>query len=238
MPFPGEQTYQKLARLLVAPTVEPSQRAVRIQAVEKDVILPLRLLLIVILGGYFFMSNWSDVPEQPRGIGHTVFQYYFWVYLLANIAAGVCFIRVREMSLKTTQWINVSIGVLDVFLMTGLTFIVDGFDSPLYWLFLVLILHNALAIPLAFPQILLNLLGTLGYITGGVLDRILISGDPKRAVDYLGKLLHLQPSHLGIGFEHLKAGDPSTELRTENPYERVLVLVIWAACCYGIQVLF
>jgi signal transduction histidine kinase len=34
-------------------------------------------------------------------------------------------------------------------------------------------------------------------------------------------------------------GDPNAETpRTENPYERVLVLVIWAACCYGIQVLF
>jgi signal transduction histidine kinase len=238
MPFPGEQTYQKLARLLVAPTVEPSQRAVRIQAVEKDVILPLRVLLIAILGGFFFMSRWSDVPNQPRGIGLTVFQYYFWVYLVANVAAGACFIWVREMSLKTTQWINVTIGVLDVFLMTGLTFIVDGFDSPLYWLFLVLILHNALAIPLAFPQILLNLLGILGYITGGVLDRILISGDPKTAVDHIGKLLHLRPALQGSGFLHLVAGDPSGETRTENPYERVLVLVIWAACCYGIQVLF
>jgi signal transduction histidine kinase len=235
MPFPGEQTYQKLARLLVAPTVEPSQRAVRIQAVEKDVILPLRLLLIIILGGFFFMSHWSDVPDQPRGLGHTLFQYYFWVYLAANIAAGACFIGVREMSLKATQWINFTIGVLDVVLMTGLTFIVDGFDSPLYWLFLVLILHNALAIPLAFLQILLNLLGTLGFIVGGVLDKLLISGNSldkesiAKGVHFLARLIHNT---------NLEPGDPSTESRTENPYERVLVLVIWAACCYGIQVLF
>ena len=165
------------ARLLVAPTLEPSQRAARIQAVERDVILPLRLLLIVVLGYFFFLSHWSDLPNRPRGLGLSLFHLYFWFYLLANLAAGVLFIRVRQMNLKTTQWVNVTVGILDVFLMTGLTFIVDGFDSPLYWVFAVLILHNALAIPLALPQLLLNLLVTLGYIAGGVLDMTMISGD-------------------------------------------------------------
>ena len=240
MDFPGEQTYQKLARLLVAPTLEPSQRAARIQAVEKDVILPLRVLLIAVLGYFFFLSHWNDVPERPRGLGLSIFQFYFWFYLLANIAAGAGFVWVSQMNLKTTQRINFTVGLLDVFLMTGLTFIVDGFDSPLYWVCLVLILHNALAIPLALPQLLLNLLVTLSYVVGGVLDRILISGDPVTAVRYIGKLLHLQPlPPPQVGFVKLMAGDPNAEAqRTENPYERILVLVIWAACCYGIQVLF
>jgi signal transduction histidine kinase len=229
--IPGEQSFRKLARLFVAPTLEPSQRATRIQAVEKDVILPLRALLIAVLGYFFFLSDWRDVPDQPRGLGHALFQYYFWFYFAANVAAGGLLIWVRQMTLKTTQWINVIVGILDVFLITALIFIVDGFDSQLYWVFPVLILHNALAIPLALPQLLLNLLAILGYIAGGVLDQKLISGSPdsiQRAVDVLGKLLH----------QDLKVGDALSEVRTEHPVERVLVLVIWAACCYGIQVLF
>ena len=189
MVLPGEQTFQKLSRLLVAPTLEPSQRAARIQSVEKDVILPLRLLLIAVLGYFFFLSDWFDLPNQPRGLGLALLRDYFWFYLLANMAAGAAFIWVRQMSLKTTQWINVTIGLLDVLLMTGLTFIVDGFDSPLYWVFPVLILHNALAIPLALPQILLNLVVTLGYIAGGVLDRSLIFEPDDKVVALLGKLL-------------------------------------------------
>jgi len=228
MVLPGEQTFQKLSRLLVAPTLEPSQRAARIQSVEKDVILPLRLLLIAVLGYFFFLSDWFDLPHQPRGLGLALLRDYFWFYLLANMAAGAAFIWVRQMSLKTTQWINVTIGLLDVLLMTGLTFIVDGFDSPLYWVFPVLILHNALAIPLALPQILLNLVVTLGYIAGGVLDRSLIFEPDDKVVALLGKLLR----------QELLVGDPNSESRTENPVPRVIVLVIWAACCYGIQVLF
>ncbi|MGA2544166.1 MAG: ATP-binding protein [Verrucomicrobiota bacterium] len=254
MVFPGEQTYHKLARLLVAPTLEPSQRAARIQTVEKDVILPLRVLLIAVLGYFFFLSHWSDVPNQPRGLGHALFQQYFWFYLVVNIAAGAIYIWVHQLSLKNTQWINVSVGILDVYLMTGLTFIMDGFDSPLYPVFAVLILHNALAIPLALPQILLNLLVILGYITGGFLDQTMISGEQwsmtQVAKFFFGKVLHQNllmgdsskmvaiKAHGKILHHILPAGLPTPELRSENPYERILVLVIWAACCYGIQVLF
>ncbi len=229
--IPGEQSFHKLARLFVAPTLEPSQRAVRIQAVEKDVILPLRILLIAVLGYFFFLSDWRDVPDQPRGLGHALFQYYYWFYLAANVAAGALLIGVHHMTLKTTQWINVIVGILDVFLITALIFIVDGFDSQLYWVFPVLILHNALAIPLALPQLLLNLLAILGYIAGGVLDQKLISGSPdsvQRTVDFVGGFLHRK----------LTMGDVRSEVRGEHPFERVLVLIIWAACCYGIQVLF
>jgi hypothetical protein len=53
---------QKLTRLLAAPVIEPSQRAARIQAVERDIVLPLRLLIIAFLGYYFFFSHWLDTP--------------------------------------------------------------------------------------------------------------------------------------------------------------------------------
>ena len=120
------------------------------------------------------------------------------------------------MSLNGTQWINVTIGILDVFLMTGLTFIVDGFDSPLYWVFPVLILHNALAIPLALPQILLNLLVTLGYVAGGVLDQTLISGEPE-GVDAIGRDLHLAVDPVQAS-NMLMASDPASG----DPHRRPL----------------
>lgn len=210
MAFSTNETFQKLGRLLVAPTVDPSQRAARIQAVEKDIILPLRLLLMAILGYFFFLNGWSDVPESARGIGHRWLSHFFWFYLVANILSGVAFIWVRPMTLRATQWIIFSVGVLDVILMSGLVFIVDGFDSNFYWIFLVLMLHNALAIPLALPQILLNLLALAGFVVGGVLDQRLIV-----------------------------SLDSTYEIRNPSGiWDRIIVLIIWAACCYGIQVLF
>ncbi len=217
---------------LKARVARPIQQAVRIQAVEKNVILPLRLFLLAVLSYFFFLSHWLYPSNEPRRLAFSGLQMFFWFYLAANIAAGVAFIRVRHMSLKTTQWIVVSVGILDVFFMTGLTFIMDGFDSPLYFIFAVLILHHALSLPRALPQLLLNLLVTLGYIAAGVLDRLLISSSNfdsmNRAVAFLGQLLRLR----------LVSDDPASELRSENPLARVLVLVLWAACCFFIQALF
>jgi serine/threonine protein kinase len=224
-------TAQKLAALLAAPSADPSQRAARIQAVEKDVILPLRLFLIAVLGWFFILGDWRNAPNQPLGLGHSFIRQYFWFYFAANLAAGALFIKVRQMSLKTIQRINVTAGILDVFLMTALTFIMDGFDSPVYWVFPVLILHNALTISRALPQLLLNLLVILGFVAGGVLDQKLVSGNPEsmqRAVDFLGNLLH----------RRLLAGDPTAEFRAVNPADRVVVLVILATCFYGIQSFF
>jgi tRNA A-37 threonylcarbamoyl transferase component Bud32 len=251
---PENGNVHEQARLLTAPVAEPIQRAARILAVEKDVILPLRAFLVAVLGYFLFLSHWTYVPNQPLGLGVSLLQFYFWFYLLANLVAAALFIRVRQMSLKTTQWLIVTVGILDVYLMTGLTFLMDGFDSPLYPVFAVLILHNALAIPLALPQILLNLLVILGYITGGFLDQTMISGEPwsmtQVAKFFFGKVLHQNllmgdsskmvavTAHGRVLHHILPAGLPTPELRSENPYERVLVLVIWAACCCGVQVLF
>jgi signal transduction histidine kinase len=218
MAFSTNETFQKLTRLLVAPTVDPSQRAARIQAVETDIILPLRVLVITILGYFFFLSDWRDPAGSPRDIGHHWFGYYFWPYVAANLAAGAAFIWVRQMSLITTQWINFSIGVLDVVLMSGLICLTQGFDSALFWVYLVLVLHNALAIPLALPQILLNLLALCGFVAGGLLDQKFIVQDPRLIA------LH----------------DTTSEFRQETSVfnEHITVLIIWAAYCYGIQVLF
>jgi len=55
--------------------------------------------------------------------------------------------------------------------MGTLTFLSKGFDSNLYLLFLVLILHNALSIPGAFPQLLLNSFVSISFFVGGIFDR-------------------------------------------------------------------
>ena len=100
-----------------------------------------------------------------------------------------------------------SVGILDVLMMGTLSFLTKGFDSPFYWVFPALILHNALAIPVAFPQLLLNFFVCIGFMAGGIIDRNFFWNSME-------------------------------EVRDENPFERMIVLVGWAGCCYGIQVLF
>jgi signal transduction histidine kinase len=256
----GAGTIQKLMRLLAAPTIEPSQRAARIQAVEKDIVLPLRVLIIVILAYYFFFSGWFDTPgaaklgTADRGFGraavanarsgqtnfsatneaglarattkaqpgqtnfaaqdfdwrlrHAVaIKTCFLIYAVFNAILGIILFSAPQLSLRKIEWMVFTIGVLDALVMGTLTLLTGGFDSILYWVFPALILHNALAIPVAFPQLLINFSVSAAFMIGGFLDQKFIA-----AVDV----------------------DP----RLEVPAERLIVLVAWALCCYGIQVLF
>jgi signal transduction histidine kinase len=282
--FADVGTIQKLTRLLAAPVIEPSQRAARIQAVEKDIVLPLRLLIIAILGYYFFFSGWLDIPvtssalevtrfhpsasrmdppgtnrmlevgtnkpsslldaqgtnsalevgtnKPDRHPGHhsvgadngsdwtkdwslrnaSVLKGSFIVYALLNLAVGAVFFKARQLTLTKIEWMVFTAGALDCVLMGTLTFLSSGFDSKLYWVFVALILHNALAIPVAFPQLLLNFLSIGAFVAGGVQDANIYARTP-----------------MPLDIENISR---------EQPVERIIVLVAWALCCYGIQVLF
>jgi signal transduction histidine kinase len=259
-------TIQKLTRWLAAPVIEPSQRAARIQTVEKDIVLPLRLLVICILGYFFFFSGWLNTPSigtpirthvfhSPNAVARpartetnastsfldgfprptnapavkrptdtsaetltagglqdwplmhaTVLKSAFVAYVILNAIAGAILIWSTNMSLGRIQWLVFAVGVLDAVTMGTLTFLMKGFDSNLYLLFPVLILHNALSIPVAFPQLLLNFFVSFSFLIGGIEDR----------------RIFMSPE----------------DAREENPIERMVVLVAWALCCYGIQMLF
>jgi signal transduction histidine kinase len=205
-------TLQKLTRLLAAPVIEPSQRAARIQAVEKDIVLPLRVVTITILGYYFFFSGWFDTPGASNTSDWVLhhgeaLRAAFVAYAILHIIMGAVLVWSKNLSLVKIQWMVFSVGILDALMMGTLTFLTKGFDSPFYYVFPALILHNALAIPVAFPQLLLNFFVCLGFMAGGMIDRIFF-------------------------------WTAKDEVRDENPIERMIVLVAWAGCCYGIQMLF
>jgi signal transduction histidine kinase len=215
--WPGLGTIHKITRLLAAPVIEPSQRAVRIQTVETDIVLPLRVLLVGIVAYYFFFAGWLNVQGGRSlpddwvarwmnwvSLNTSILKSCFVVYVLLNIGIGWFVVSARHLSLTKMQWMVFAAGVLDCILMGTLTFLSNGFDSILYLVFFVLIVHNAMAIPVAFLQLLLNFFVALSFTIGGILDRRIIA-------------------------------DPD---RSENPAERVIVLMGWALCCYGIQVLF
>jgi signal transduction histidine kinase len=255
-------TIQKLTRLLAAPTIEPSQRAARIQTVEKDIVLPLRALIIAYLAYYFFFSGWfvtsgatklsdaarshpraainqvgarptnslqladtnhtragaigaiiaqpnSDQPDDWILLHAVTIKTSFLAYAALSVIAGIYLLWAPHLTLNKIETIVFSIGVLDALLMGTLILLSRGFDSILYLVFPVMILHNALSIPVALPQLLLNFIVSAAFMAGGLLDRSLIA-----------------PLEV------------ATEPRLEKPAERLIVLVAWALCCYGIQVLF
>lgn len=174
----GGQIFQKLTRLLAAPTVEPNQRAARILAVERDIVMPIKGLLVLILFVWFLQNHAApDVPEiallseSARQQAWSWIRIFFWFYIAVNAVMAGFYMSRRPSSLKAIQWTVFAMGVLDCALIVALTFLTNGFDTIVYWAFPVLILRNAMSIPVAFPQLALNILLSFCYLFGGMADK-------------------------------------------------------------------
>ena len=256
MKFPGQQLLQKLNRVLGPPGLEPLQQAARIHRVQRDIILPIKLLLVVTLLYYFYFSNWLDPGGQvrtSREVALDTIRRLFLIYVGVNIAVGVVFAYLKRIPLTLIQWIIFTVGLLDGLLFSALILITGGFDSILYWIFLGLILHNAVSIPLATPQIVLNLSVIFCYITAGVIDVAITrqeAGSPiQRPPSIHARARPGGTNATGVTNRVVLTNGtaprlffPRSDGDEENAAEpfllRVIVLLLWTFCCYGLQALF
>ena len=220
----ASQQLKKFARLVVSPGIEPAMQAARIQKFQREIVLPIKALLVLTLIYFFYFSNWIDQPSSNRDVALETTFGFFLFYILATFTVGSIFIFVRRMPLNVLQWTIFIMGLFDGLLLAGLTLITGGFDTIVYWVFLALIIQNAICIPLATTQIVLNLLLCFFYVVSGLIETQISEWDAVKLA-------------LDAGTRHaLDYG------RTENPTEpfilRVIVLLLMTACCYGLQALF
>src|SRR5438105_2627725 len=154
---------QKLRELLRDTAPSPEQMAARLRSVEKDVILPVKMAYIAILLYFFYFSRWFEEMAVPSPIAEQVVERFFVIYLLVNILVPVVLFRSRRLALPVVQRIIFFSNFLDGLFLAALTFVTAGFASPLYWIFLGLIVRNAVSTPRAVPQIILNASAILLY---------------------------------------------------------------------------
>lgn len=223
MNFNARQALKKLTRLVVSPGLEPALQASRIQRFQRNIVLPIKALLIFTLVYYFYFSNWIDQTNSTREVALDTIRHFFLFYVLTTFAAGAMFIAVRQLPLHVVQWPLFALGLLDALLLASLTMVTSGFDSILYWMFLALIIHNAISIPLTTPQIVLNLLVCFFYVLAGAFD-VAISGQEMFVA-------YDSATRNALGYDN-------PENLAEPFLLRIIVLVLLALCCYGVQSLF
>ncbi len=199
-------------RILAAPEPDLAQAVGRIRAVERDVGLPVKGAVLVIVGSFLFFSlnveslaNTSEVMLE----GFRSLQQVYVAYALASAFFAVPIWVFRSIPLKVLQWVVFTAALLDAMFFAGLTLLTDGFDSILFWVFPVLVVRNALSMPVAPLQIALNFLVVLCYVAAGSLDLYILQLD-----------------------------DQTDVLRAAEPFLlRIFLLILLGAICYGLQVL-
>jgi signal transduction histidine kinase len=244
------ERFKKLRWLLATDRPEPAQQAERIVAMQRDVVFPSKAGVFLVVLYYLFYSGWFEGPST-RSVVQDTFKIYFLVYLLCNFLGAVCFIAWRRMPSGLFQWLAFTLGLLDGIFMAGLTILTGGFVSMVFWVFPALIVLNALSIPLAMPQIVLNLLVSLFYL-GAVLitpsfnkDETVITGTGGHsAAGFHGtnQTVHLAGESPAKPVKIARPGNPegdnpADDIAPDQLFLRVSVLWLLTLCCYGAQVL-
>jgi len=207
--------------MLGTPGLEPFEQAARIKMFERDIVLPVKGLIIIVLLVYFFSYQWPDEPQHLREVAFQMIRGAFLVYVVVNLVVGFVFISPRPLQLHSIQWTVYTTGFLDGLLFASLTFVTGGFDSFVFWMFPALILRNALSVPHATPQIVLNLVITLFYIFAGIFD-------VTATQDELEFISRATREDLGV---------VAPEDAAEPFILRISILILWTFCCYGVQAL-
>lgn len=204
---------QKLAGVFVAPAVPPELQMQRLQFMERNIMLPIKLLVFTTLTYYFFFTNWLADYSGAEAVRVQWLRAFFLVYLAVNVVAAVVFQFIERLPLRFSRWFAMGVSLVDGLFVAALTLMTGGWGSPVFWVFIVLIVRNSVSVPVAAPQILLNLLVTFFYALAGLKFRASDITDPP-APDLVRAVVD-----------------------TQLIVMRVFLLLLVTACCYGVQVL-
>jgi signal transduction histidine kinase len=167
----GRWTWLKrMPEILAEVRSEPAEHSRRQAARQRNIFLPARLIVSAIVLFQFFNSPWQGSTVNTYGVIFETIQNILVGYTFFVIATTVVFFVVKKFPPGTVQWFIFALGIADGVFLCGLTVLTGGFDSILYWAYPALIIVNAASIPLATPQIVLNLLLGIIYLTAGLVE--------------------------------------------------------------------
>jgi signal transduction histidine kinase len=208
---------KRLFTLLEIPAPDAPHLLRRIEIMERNIMLPARAAAVGIIFYSFVSTPWFGVTLSMLDVTVETVQYIFWFYVLASAALAALLLNMGRLPLAVVQWTVVTSSLVDGLFIAGMTLITGGLDSFLFWLFVALIVRNAVSVPLGFSQLFLNVAISLCYALVVALD-IYVSSNldefTQRALDWGSREDWGEPFVL-----------------------RMAVLLLTAVCCYGTQAL-
>jgi signal transduction histidine kinase len=212
-----EQWLKRVLALMEIPAPDPSRLLRRIEIMERDIMLPLKAFTIGMILYSFVSTPWFGLASSMLDIAVETVQYLFWFYVLASVMFALLMLNPARLPLAIVQWTVVTSSLVDGLFLAGMALLTGGLDSILFWLFVGLIVRNAVSVPPGISQLILNFAISLCYILVGVLDISMVSNLDAGTL----RTLHLMPREdLGQPF-----------------MLRLMVLWLTTISCYGAQVL-
>lgn len=207
----------KISRVLVMPSLEPSRQLDRIVSVERDIVLPVKLVLVPSLFFILFFSDWFLNTTPTRELIQSALRGYLIIYAGLILIGAKFLLQSRTTPLASLRRVVLGVATLDILLVACLTTISEGFASSIYWMFVVLVVRNALSMPAMGPQLILQLTTNLAFVLAGSLDVW---------VDLVDQSISEA------------ARESAYERRPADALVRIALLGLTTMCCYALQALF
>jgi signal transduction histidine kinase len=208
---------KRLFTLLEIPAPDAPRLLRRIEVMERNIMLPVKAVAIGFIFYSFVSTPWFGVTLSMLDVTVETVQYIFWFYVLASAVLAALLLNMGRLPLAVVQWTVVTSSLVDGLFLTGMTIITGGLDSILFWLFVALIIRNAVSVPVGFSQLFLNFAISLCYVLVVALDISVaqnLDEFTRRALDWAA---------------HEDLGEPFVL--------RLAVLLLTTVCCYGAQAL-
>jgi len=211
------QWLKQVPALLEIPAPDPPRLLRRIEIMERDIMLPVKAVFIAMIFYSFNHTPWMVQISSALDVTVETVQIIFGFYILASVLLAVPLLNVWRLPLAVVQWTVVTSSLVDGILIAAMTLITGGLDSILFWLFVAVIVRNAVSVPPGFSQLFLNFVISLCYALVAVLDVSIASN----LDDTTRQALDMTP--------HEELGEPFVL--------RMAVLWLTATCCYVLPAL-
>ena len=231
--MPAFKKIRRFFKLISTSSIDPDEQYARLKLMERDLGVPIKVFVLAITAYFLFFTDefkgtqWLDVALEPV-------QEFFMGYVLVNVGAIAFLLFFNRWPLRVVHWVTLVMNFVDAMVVSALVVITGGLDSMVYYVFVVLIIRNAISIPIPATQISLNLLTTAGYAAAIFIWK-----------GWFSQVTGLDDDLSGVfpGAATVEEVAKANTLQQEQ-YEsalfviRVFFLVLMTALCYGVQVLF
>ena len=230
---------KRFFRLVGTSSIDATEQYRRLKLMERDIGVPVKIAVLGLMAYFLFFSDYVEgrdfILRARVKIALGPVQQFFIGYLLVNLGGIVFLLMFNRWKLRVVHWFTLIMNFTDAIVVSTLVVITGGLDSMVYWVFIVLIIRNAISIPIPVTQISMNLLTTAGYAVAIVVWKKSVALDPVVAQQ---KLSVLAESRVLSTEELIALVQPVEQYEGSLFTLRLFFLVLMTAVCYGVQVLF
>lgn len=239
---PIRRLLDRLLHSVELPAPETPARRQRLLAVERNLVLPIKVILTAVIFHSLQTTPWIGTPLGSLEVTITSINTLFGIYTVLNVVSAILLLSARRLPFPVLHWTVFAMSLVDAVFFGALTLVGGGYDSPLFWVFLLLILRNAAANPPVWSQLVLNLCISLCFGAAGFLD-IELSQQVREELTASATPLRLRPLTNSVSGEFIvppTAGiflDIEEDSPAEDAILRLIVLALASVCLYAMQVL-